>query len=236
MTLLTAEGTLVFWDPSPVDTTSMQRSTFHTPSSNQAILIVSVSCCTLFPRLDGPSDHANERAIRSGITVETQLNYTCKGPCPLPCVYRLRFRLCSGTTNIFSSCKIASRSYSCLLLNLLCQVPHSQSIFSDCSSFYHFVEPLGDPIAGIWLLDMSLPRSIVRLLPRSMRIIHQLDTPYLLQRCCFLHRWLQIGTDDRTMCSNLVGRFDTAITSSSSAALSITVPSSSEVYLSLSGS
>ena len=36
--------------------------------------------------------------------------------------------------------------------------------------------------------------------------------------------------------SNLVGRFETAISSSSSVALSTTVPSSSEVYLSLSGS
>ena len=165
MTLLTAEGTLVSWDPSPVDTTSVQRSTFHTHSSNQAIRIVSVSCFTLCPRLDGPSDHVNERAIRSGITVAILLNYTCKGPCSLPCVYRLRFRFCSGTTDLFFSCKIASKSYSCLPLNLLCQVPRSQSIFSDCSSFYHFFEPLGDPTAGIWLSDMSLPRSIVRLLP-----------------------------------------------------------------------
>ena len=128
MTLLTAEGTLVSWGPSPVDTTSMQRSTFHKPSSNQAIRIISVSCCTLCPRLDGPSDHVNEKVIRSGITVVTLLNYTCKGPRPLPCVYRLRFRLCSETTNPFSSNRTASRSYSCLLLNLLCQVLHSRSI------------------------------------------------------------------------------------------------------------
>ena len=164
MTLLTAGGTLVSWGASPVDTTSMQRSTFHKPSSNQAIRTVSVSCCTLRPRLDGPSDHLNERSIRSGITVVTLLNHTCKEHCPLPCVYRLRFRLCSGTTNLFFSCKNASRSYSCLPLDLVCQVLRSRFISSDCSSFYHFIEPLVDPTAGIWLSDTSLPRSIVRLL------------------------------------------------------------------------
>ena len=162
MTLLTAEGTLVSWGPSPVDTTSMQRSTFHKPSSNQASRIISVSCCTLCPRLDGPSNHVNEKVIWSGITVVTLLNYYCKGPRPLPCVYRLRFRLCSGKTNPFSSIRTASRSYSCLLLNLPCQVLHSRSISSDCSSFYHFFEPLGDPTAGIWLSDTSFPRLIAR--------------------------------------------------------------------------
>ena len=96
MNRLTAGGTLVSWGPSPVNTTSIQGSTFPKPSSNHAIRILSVSCCTLCPRLDGPSDHVNERAIRSGITVVTLLNYTYKGPCPLPCVYRQRFRLCSS--------------------------------------------------------------------------------------------------------------------------------------------
>ena len=108
MTLLTAVGTLVSWGPSPVETTSMEISTFHTPSSSQAIRIVSVSCCTLCPRLGGPSDHVNGRAIRSGIIVITLLNSTCKGPCPLLYVYRLRFRLCSGTTNLFFSGRTAS--------------------------------------------------------------------------------------------------------------------------------
>ena len=162
MTLLTAEGILVAWGLSPVDTTSMQRSTFHKPSSNQATRIVSVSCCTLCPRLDGPSGHVNERVIRSGITVVTLLKYTCKAPCLLPCVYRLRSLLCSGTIDFSSSCKIASKSFSCLPPNILCQVLHSRSISSDCSSFYHFVEPLGDPTAGIWLSDTSLSRSIAR--------------------------------------------------------------------------
>ena len=164
MTLLTAGGTSVSWFPSPVDTTSMQRPTFYKFSSNQAIRIVSVSCCTLCPRLDGPSDHVNERAIRSSITVVTLLNFTFKGLCLLPCVYRQRFRLCSVATNLFSSDKIAARSYSYLPLNLLYQVLRFRSISSDCSSFYHFVEPLGDPIIGIWLSDTSLPRSIVCLL------------------------------------------------------------------------
>ena len=162
MTLLTDEGVLVSWGPSPVDKTSMQKSTFHKPSSNQAIRIVSVPCCTLCPRLDGPFDHVNEREIRSGITLVTLLNYTCKGPCPLPCVYRLRFRTCSGTTDLFSSCKIASKSYSCFPLNLLCQVPRSRPIFSDCSSFCFFDEPLGGPTTGIWLSDTSLPRLVAR--------------------------------------------------------------------------
>ena len=76
--------------PSLVDTTSMQRSTFHKLSSNQAIRIVSASCCTVCPRLDGPSDHMNERAGRSESTIVTLLNYICKGLCPLSCVYRLR--------------------------------------------------------------------------------------------------------------------------------------------------
>ena len=133
----------------------MQRSTFHKPSSNQAIRIVCVSCCTLCPRLDGPSGQLNERAIRSGITVVTLSNCTSKGPCPPPNVYRLRFRLCSRTTNLFFSGKTASRSYSCLLSNLFYQVLHSRSIFSDCSSFCHFIEPLGGPTAGIWLSDTS---------------------------------------------------------------------------------
>ena len=151
MILLTAEGILVSWGLSPVDTTSMQRITFHKPSSNQAIRIVSVSCCTLCPCLDGPSGHVNERAIRSGITVVTLLNCIYKGPCPPLYVYRLRFRPCSGTTSRFSSVRIASRSCSCLLPSLPCQVLHSRSISSDCSSFYHFVEPLGDPTACIFI-------------------------------------------------------------------------------------
>ena len=162
MILLTAGGILVSWGLSPVDTTSMQRSTFHKPSSNQAIRIVSVSRCTLCRRLDGPSGHVNARAIRSGITVVTLSNCTCKGPCPPFYVYRLPFRLCSGTTNLFFSGRTASRSFSCLLPNLLCQVLHSGSIFSDCSSFCHFVEPVGGPTAGIWLSDTSLSRLIAR--------------------------------------------------------------------------
>ena len=151
MTLLTAEGILVSWRLSPVGTTSMQRSIFHKPSSNQAIQIASVSCCTLCPRLDSPSGHVNERSFRSGTTRVILSNCTCKGPCPPLYVYTLRFRLCSGTTNLFFLGRTASRSYSCLLPNLLCQVLHSQSIFSDCSSFCHFVEPLGGPTAGIRL-------------------------------------------------------------------------------------
>ena len=77
MTLLTAVGTLVSWSPSLVETTTL-FTTFHTLSSNPTIRIVSVSCCTLCPRLDGPSDLVNEREIRSGITVVTLLSYTCK--------------------------------------------------------------------------------------------------------------------------------------------------------------
>ena len=196
---MTAGGIANSCGPSLVDTTIMQQSTFHEPSSNQAIRIVSVSCCTLCPRLDGPSDHVTEKAIRSGITVVTLLNGTCKGPCPIPCAYRLRFRLCSDTTNVFSSGRTASRSYSCFLLNLLCQVLHSRSISSDRSSFYHFVEPLGDLTAGIWLADTSLPCLFVCVLSPGMSIIHQRHTPFLLQRCWFLHNWLQIGTDDRIM-------------------------------------
>ena len=158
MVLLTAGGTSVSWVPSSVDKTSMQRSPFNRPSSYQAIRIVSVSCCTLCPRLDVPSDYVNERAIRSGTTVVTLLNYISKGLCRLPCVYRARFRLCSSTANLFSSIKFAARSYSCLPLDLLCQFLRSRSICSDCSSTYHFVEPLRDPTAGTWLSDMSLPR------------------------------------------------------------------------------
>ena len=139
MTLLTAGGTSVSWIPSPVDTTSMQRSIFHKLFSNQAIRIVSGSCCTLCPGLDGPTDHVNEKTIRSGTTVVTLLNYISKGFCPLPCAYRLRFRLRSSLTNLFSSDKIASRFYSYLPLDLLCQVLRSRSISSECSSFYHFV-------------------------------------------------------------------------------------------------
>ena len=131
MTLLTAGGTLVSWGPSPVDMTGMQRSTSHKPSSNQAIRIVSVYCCTLCPRLDGPSDQVNERAIRSGTTVVTLSNSICKGPCPPFYVYRPRFRLRSGTINLSFLDRTDSRSYSCLLPNLLCQVLHSRSISSD---------------------------------------------------------------------------------------------------------
>ena len=93
MTLLTAGITLVSWGPSPADTTSMQRSTFHKPSSNQAIRIVSVSCCTLCPRLDGPSDHVNERAIRSGKTVATLLKYTSLASVICTFVVKLNFDL-----------------------------------------------------------------------------------------------------------------------------------------------
>ena len=120
----TAGGTLVSWDPSPVDMTGIQRSTSYKPSSTQAIRIVSVSCCTLCPRLDGPSDHVNERAIRSGRTVVTLWNGICKGPCPPLYVYRPRFRLCSGTKNLSFLDRTASRCYSCLLPNLFCQVLH----------------------------------------------------------------------------------------------------------------
>ena len=131
--------------------TGMLRSTSHKPSSIPAIRIVSVSCYTLCPRLDDPSDHVNERAIRSGTTVVTLLNCIYKGPCPPPCAYRLRFRPCSGTTSCFASGRIASGFCSCLLPNLFCLVLHSRSISSDCSSFCHFVEPLGDPTACTWL-------------------------------------------------------------------------------------
>ena len=139
--------------------TGMRRSTSHKPFSIPVIRIVSVSCCTLCPRLDCPSDHVNERAIRSGTTVVTLLNCIYKGPCPPLYVYRLRFRPCSGTTSLFSSGRIASRSCSCLLPSLPCQVLRSRSISSDCSSFYHFVELLGDPTAFTWLSNTSLPRS-----------------------------------------------------------------------------
>ena len=139
--------------------TGMRRSTSHKPSSIPAIRIISVSCCTLFPRLDGPSDHVNERSIRSSTTVVTLSNYIYKGPCPPPYAYKLRFRPCSGTTSLFSSGRIASRSCSCLLPSVPCQVPHSRSISSDCSSFYHFVELLGDPTACTWLSNTSLSRS-----------------------------------------------------------------------------
>ena len=137
----------------------MRRSTSHKPSSIPAIRIVSVSCYTLCPRLDGPSDHVSERASRSGITVVTLLNCIYKGPCPPLFVYRLRSRPYSGTTSRFASGRIASRCCSCLLPSLPCQVLHSRSISSDCSSFYHFVEPLGDPTACTWLSNTSLPRS-----------------------------------------------------------------------------
>ena len=162
MTLLTAGVTLISWDPSPVDMTGMQRSTSHKPSSNQAIRIVSVSCCTLCPRLDGPSDLVNEKALRSGTTVVTLSTCNCKGPCPPLYVYRPGFRLRSDTINLSFLDRTASRSYSCFLPNLFCQVLHSRSISTDCSSFYHFVEPIGDPTAVTWLSDTSLPRSIAR--------------------------------------------------------------------------
>ena len=139
--------------------TGMRRSTSHKPSSNQAIRIVLVSCCTLCPRLDVPSDHVNERAVLSGTTVVTLSNCIFKGPCPPLYVYRPRFRLCSGTINLSFSDRTVSKSYSCLLPNIFCQVLHSRSISSDFSSFYHFVEPLGDPTACTWLSKTSLPRS-----------------------------------------------------------------------------
>ena len=60
---------------------------------------------------------------------------------------------------------MASRSYSCLPKDLPYQVLRSRSISLDCSSFYLFVEPLRDPIAGSWLSDTSLPRLIIRLSP-----------------------------------------------------------------------
>ena len=139
--------------------TGMLRSTSHKPSSIPAIRIVSVSCYTLCPRLDGPSDHVSERAIRSGTTVVTLLNCIYRGPCPPLFVCRLRFRPCSGTTSRFASGRTASGFCSCLLPNLPCQVLHSRSISSDCSSFYHFIEPLGDPTACPWLSNTSSPRS-----------------------------------------------------------------------------
>ena len=139
--------------------TGTRRSTSHKPSSIPAIRIVSVSCCTLCPRLDGLSDHVSERAIRSGTTMVTLSNCIYKGPCPPLYVYKLRFRPCSGTISLFSSGRIASRSCSCLLSGLPCHVLHSRSISSDCSSFYHFLEPLGYPTACTWLSNTSLPRS-----------------------------------------------------------------------------
>ena len=139
--------------------TGMRLSTFHKPSSIPANRIVSVSYCILCPRLDGSSDHVNERAIRSGTTVVTLSNCIYRGPFPLLFVYRLQFRPCSDTTGLFSSGRIALRSYSCLLPSLPCLVLHSRSISSDCSSFYHFVEPIGDPTACTWLSNMFLPLS-----------------------------------------------------------------------------
>ena len=193
------------------------------PSSNKAIRIVSVSCCTLCPRLDGPSGHVNERANRSGITAVTLLIHFCKGFCLFPCIYSLRFRLCSITAHLFSSDKIASRSYSCLPLDLLCRMLRSRSISLDCSSFYH--QPLRGPT------DTSLPRLILIFFKG-------------VASCPDGSRLVPDGSDldDRTIWttepygSNLNGRFDTAISPSSSAVLCTTVPPSSEVYLSLSGS
>ena len=115
MILLTAEGILVSWGILPVDTTSMQKSTFHKPFSNQAIRIVSVSCCTLCPLLDDPSDHVNERAIQSGTTVVTLSNCTCKGPCPPLFAYRLRFRLYSGTVDLSLHVKLLQNLVAVLL-------------------------------------------------------------------------------------------------------------------------
>ena len=101
MTLLTAGETSISWGPSPVDMTSMQRSTFHRLSSNQAIRTVSVSYYTLCPRLDGPSDLVNERAIRFDTTAVALSHYICKGFCPPPCVCRPRFLLYLTTTGLF---------------------------------------------------------------------------------------------------------------------------------------
>ena len=233
MNILTAEGILVSWGLSPVDMTSTQRSIFHTPSSSQAIRIVPVSCCTLCPLLDGPFGHVNERAIWSGIIVVTLLNCTCKAPCPPFYVYRLRFRLCSGTTNLFFSGRTALRSNSCLLPNLLRQLLHSRSIFSDCSSFCHLVEPLGGPTAGIWLSDTSLSRLIVSgAWAASINLTHRIFFKGVAS-CTVGSRLVRTTVPCG---SYLVGSFETAISSISSAALSTTVPSSSEVYLSLSGS
>ena len=140
----------------------MRLSTSHKPSSIPAIRIVSLSCCTPCPRPDDPSDHVSERAIRSDTTVVTLLNCIYKGPCPPLYVYRLQSHPCSGTTSLSSLGRIALRFYSCLLPSPLCQVRHSRSTSSDCSSFCHFVEPLGDATACTWLSNTSLPRSFSR--------------------------------------------------------------------------
>ena len=79
MTILTAEGILVSWGLSPVDTTSMQRSNFHKPSSNRTRPFESF----LYPVVHFVQTlMAHERATQSGKTVVTLPNCTCKGPCP----------------------------------------------------------------------------------------------------------------------------------------------------------
>ena len=150
---MTEGETAVLWGPLPVDMTNMLRSIFRRPFSSPAIRIVSVSYYTLCPRPDGPSDHVNEKAIQSDTTAVIPSIYNCKAPFPPPYACRPRSRLCSFTTNPFFLGKIASRSYSCLPPDLLCQVRHSQSISLNCSSPCHFAEPLRDPRDGIWFLD-----------------------------------------------------------------------------------
>ena len=84
MTLLTEEEISASWGPLLADMTSMQRSTYHRPSSSQATQTASVSCYTLFLSLDGPSDHVNERAVQFDTTVVALSNCVCKGLCHLP--------------------------------------------------------------------------------------------------------------------------------------------------------
>ena len=74
----------------------------------------SVSGYTIFPRLDDPSGRVSETINQFDTAVVVLSNCIFKGICFLLCACRPLSRLCLSLANPFSSCKNASKIYSCL--------------------------------------------------------------------------------------------------------------------------
>ena len=176
--------------------------------------------------------------VRFDTAVVVQSNCICKGFCLLLCAGRPQSRLCSSITNPFSLKKFTLGTYSYRLPNRhRLQAHHFLSISLDCLSSYRFVEPLKG--FSIWLSGFSKCHHHIYLSAgylRSMGIVRHFNKPYLFKGVASCSKGSKLVRTTVTCGSSLVGRFDTAINSYSSAALSTTVPSSSEVYRSLSGS
>ena len=133
-----------------VHTADTHRSSFRRTFSSQVIRAASVSCCELDPRHDDPSGLVSEILIQFDKTVAILSKKIYRKHFFLLFVYRPRFCPCSDTTNQFFSGKKVPRFCNYPKISHFYWVLNSLSITLNCSSFYQFIEPSGDPLVGIW--------------------------------------------------------------------------------------